>query len=456
MGLKKKFEDAWKEFASQKNKYWSDATQSGYGCSSGTCWCLRRAGIINYDEYFHAASGYEGVLGDRTRFEKIKFDKNKVQWMDILVSWGHHTATWAGDAYNSLWECAPEDTHSLATNGTGCGLHQGHGIYNCGTGTNTWDYIYRIIDQEDELIKKFSQETINIAIKRAEEIAKNDYHGYSNKVGSNLGADFGQRDYDCGAFVSDCYRHAGVLTSGTVLEPNQADGTWGYDKILTAAGFVKYPFNASAVKPGDVLIRHGAHTEMVYSTSPAKTIGAHNNYDGQPGDGYGNEVSIVNMASNWTYIYKLPVDSEPTEEHPRLQKGSTGEAVKELQRILNAKISAELDVDGSFGPLTLTAVKDFQKKNGIGQDGIVGPKTWAALLKEEPKPIIPTTVLTYGHRGDLVMTLQNLLNKKINAGLDIDGSFGPATMSALKLYQKTNGLEVDGYCGPLTWKSLYS
>ena len=37
------------------------------------------------------------------------------------------------------------------------------------------------------------------------------------------------------------------------------------------------------------------------------------------------------------------------------------------------------NVDGIYGPLTKEAVKYFQRKNGLSVDGIVGPKTAAAL-----------------------------------------------------------------------------
>ena len=50
--------------------------------------------------------------------------------------------------------------------------------------------------------------------------------------------------------------------------------------------------------------------------------------------------------------------------------------------------------------------------------------------------------------------LQQLLNEKIGAGLEVDGIFGPKTNQAVRDYQKKNGLQVDGIVGPKTWASL--
>ena len=60
---------------------------------------------------------------------------------------------------------------------------------------------------------------------------------------------------------------------------------------------------------------------------------------------------------------------------PLIKKGSRGKAVKILQSLLGG-----LEVDGSFGAKTLAAVKAFQKKKGLTQDGEVGPLTWNALI----------------------------------------------------------------------------
>jgi hypothetical protein len=63
---------------------------------------------------------------------------------------------------------------------------------------------------------------------------------------------------------------------------------------------------------------------------------------------------------------------------PTLKKGAKGEDVKILQGLLNVK-GFQLIIDGDFGFMTETAVKSYQKDNGLAADGIVGPKTWAKL-----------------------------------------------------------------------------
>ena len=67
-----------------------------------------------------------------------------------------------------------------------------------------------------------------------------------------------------------------------------------------------------------------------------------------------------------------------------LRYGSKGSDVKSLQEQLNQN-GFNLDVDGSFGPKTLEAVKQFQKKNNLAVDGIVGTNTYGALAKTKQK-----------------------------------------------------------------------
>jgi len=63
-------------------------------------------------------------------------------------------------------------------------------------------------------------------------------------------------------------------------------------------------------------------------------------------------------------------------------------------------------------------------------------------------------VLRLNDESGYVRTMQILLNKYNNARLTEDGSFGPATLSALKAYQKSRSLDIDGVCGAQTWTQL--
>jgi len=64
---------------------------------------------------------------------------------------------------------------------------------------------------------------------------------------------------------------------------------------------------------------------------------------------------------------------------PLLKKGIKNDSVMYLQNTLNKK-GYELATDGDFGPKTDIAVKDYQAKNGLVVDGIVGFNTWVKLM----------------------------------------------------------------------------
>jgi len=51
-----------------------------------------------------------------------------------------------------------------------------------------------------------------------------------------------------------------------------------------------------------------------------------------------------------------------------------------VQRSLNKILLLQLDVDGISGPMTRSAVRDFQTRQHLAVDGIVGPQTEGALI----------------------------------------------------------------------------
>jgi len=73
----------------------------------------------------------------------------------------------------------------------------------------------------------------------------------------------------------------------------------------------------------------------------------------------------------------IPAFEPSLTARPTLRRGSTGRLVEQIQAKL--KINTASGGKGTFGPKTEAAVRAFQRKHGIVPDGIVGPKTWAAL-----------------------------------------------------------------------------
>ena len=162
----------------------------------------------------------------------------------------------------------------------------------------------------------------------------------------------------------------------------------------------------------------------------------------------------------------------------RLAPGYTGPLVSSLQRALH------LTADGSFGPLTATAVSAFRTSHGLAAGQVVDAPTWRALLKAfsngtwvppapiptptpipaptptpTPSPVSPgstnplapymSQVLTYGSTGPAVRAVQHLL-----AVTPVSGWYGPVTTAAVRRFQAGHKIRTTGSVGPLTWAAL--
>ena len=106
---------------------------------------------------------------------------------------------------------------------------------------------------------------------------------------------------------------------------------------------------------------------------------------------YSQSVKRRTIAVNGKYIrgYGVPkYDTETTtkEEYTMdmryLKKGCKGEDVKALQILLMGRgySCGTAGADGDFGADTATAVKEYQKANGLTRDGIAGKNTMTCLL----------------------------------------------------------------------------
>lgn len=136
---------------------------------------------------------------------------------------------------------------------------------------------------------------------------------------------------------------------------------------------------------------------------------------------------------------------------PTLRRGSTGAAVKELQQLLFHWQYYFGAIDGIFGVYVENAVKDYQHRVFLTEDGIVGATTWQALYSGAP---VNMPILMNGSSGNAVKIVQNVL--KLNGyyfGF-VDGFFGPMTRVAVIQFQTAKALPADGIVGPRTWHAL--
>lgn len=93
--------------------------------------------------------------------------------------------------------------------------------------------------------------------------------------------------------------------------------------------------------------------------------------------------SIGDFTVAGVVVAPQPADQGPDTDHPTISRGATGDAVTELQKLLNVVLETNLAVDGQFGPATQKAVTTFQTQNDLTSDGVVGDETWAALQAQQ-------------------------------------------------------------------------
>jgi peptidoglycan hydrolase-like protein with peptidoglycan-binding domain len=111
------------------------------------------------------------------------------------------------------------------------------------------------------------------------------------------------------------------------------------------------------------------------------------------------------------------------------------------------------EVDGIAGPLTVGAVRAFQRSRGLTPDGLAGPQTRKAL-GPLGRPVFGRRLLAQGAIGLDVSVLQFLLVRHGYRAPRLNGNFGPRTRAAVIRFQRCSGLPADGIVGPATRRVL--
>lgn len=182
-----------------------------------------------------------------------------------------------------------------------------------------------------------------------------------------------------------------------------------------------------------------------------------------------------NVGQNTTAATNPPQQSAQRVPFARLELGSTGDGVVQLQERLIALGYLSGTADGNFGSNTKTAVKRFQAALGLSQTGVATVTLQEKLFLSTAPTYSPTldtsngknnnnttisdngyTTLIRGDKGDGVTKLQQRLIALGYLSGSADGSFGTKTESAVKRFQAALGLTQNGVASASLQQSLFS
>lgn len=222
-----------------------------------------------------------------------------------------------------------------------------------------------------------------------EEWARDDAHGYDQQYR------WGEHgDYDCSAAVIAAWELAGVP-----VRSNGASYTGNMRGVFLRCGFRDVTADidlavGAGLKRGDVLLNCQHHT-AIYCGDGKEAEASINELGtvtgGQPGDQTGREF-LIRAYRNYPWDCVLRYSGGEAAEDkparamcavtiPEVRRGDTGAAVAAAQAALKYKGHDPHWIDGEAGMRTEQCVRQFQKSNGLTEDGICGGQTWTMLLK---------------------------------------------------------------------------
>ena len=206
---------------------------------------------------------------------------------------------------------------------------------------------------------------------------------------------------DCSAGVIANTKAAGYLLNIPALKNLSATYTGNMRSAFKTAGFEvltdsKYLTSSAYLLPGDILLNDGAHT--------ATNLGI------------GSKVNYTQSKTTTT-------------TNSSIGKNNTTTKTSEIQTMLNKVGKYGLAVDNDYGAATTKAVKDFQKKNGLIVDGIVGQQTLNKLkelsagtakktAQTKPKTIKINTTGKYSKTVQCQGKVKVLLNVRTGPGMN--------------------------------------
>lgn len=259
------------------------------------------------------------------------------------------------------------------------------------------------------------------AIKWMEDTAKDDRHGYCQT--HRWGED---GDYDCSSAVYTAWEHAGIPVKTYSFEKYGCAYTGVMLAVFKHFGFedVTNKVNlatGTGLKRSDILLNDKHHVAM-YCGNGMEVEASINEKGtatgGTPGDQTGKEF-LIRAYRNYPWNHVLRYINDATESKNYLEKGDSGNGVKEMQKMLiGCGFSCgKSGADGSFGKDTEKALFSFQKSYDLEQDGKYGDKSKAKLISVyNEKVAVPEKKATPSYIMGKSYTLQVELKVRTGSG----------------------------------------
>lgn len=220
---------------------------------------------------------------------------------------------------------------------------------------------------------------------------------YQESARTQLSKNFNSYEFRCG-LGTPCSCSTVLVDSKLVEYLQQIRDYFG--KTVTITSAYRCPtYNKSVSKATSSYHTKGMAADIVVSGVAPKEVAKYAESIGVLGiglyetgaDGYFTHIDTRTTKSFWYGQAQFPrttfggsnsnTSNNSTPSTTILSNGSRGEAVKELQEKLNSLGYSCGIADGEYGAKTAKAVREFQGKNGLTEDGIAGQKTLAAINK---------------------------------------------------------------------------
>ena len=211
-----------------------------------------------------------------------------------------------------------------------------------------------------------------------------------------------------------------------------ADGKFG---VATEAAVIAFQKNNNLTADG----KAGTATlNKLYSGTAKKSGGTQAKLDDVGGNNSGRDTSDISSTGYVT-----------------LERGSTGDQVKTLQKRLKELGYYNGSVNGTYNESTQAAVMAFQLRNNLTVDDKAGPATQRVLYGSKANITYPS--MRQGEEGSSVKNLQYTLYELGYYDGAIDGKYGQTTADAVRAFQIQNKITpVDGVAGSKTLSKMYS